>query len=261
MIVFIYGPNSYLRWRKLREILSVYGEKMSGQSPKEFDFSEGAEKTLTEELVSYLRSPSIFAEKKFVLVINPFEEGDKKTLKKAFQEVVGDKSQIVVIVSEEDVPKSFDFLLEKPTVFQSFPEIKKGKELDAFIQKEALTRGVKLNKDDIYHLSEGFGTDLWGIATELDSLELSGGKIEEFVSHDFFKTLSGLKYSNSQKDKLVALEVLLTSRGDEAAKVFNILSAGLNDPKKLNALADYDLMIKTGKLDYEEALLDFAINS
>lgn len=261
MIVFLYGKNSYSRGKKLREILSVYGEKMGGQRPLEFDLSEGADKNLTGELVSYLKSQSMFTEKKFVLVINPFQEGDKKILKKAFQEIIEDKNQIVIIVSEEEAPKSFGYLLEKPSVSQAFPEIKKGKELETFISKEAANRELKITKEDISNLIDVFGSDLWAIATELDRLSLTeGGETEKTIAHDFFKTLTAIKYSGTQKEKLIALEILLSSRGDEPAKIFNMLSFGLNDQKKLNALADYDILIKTGKLDYEEALLDFAIN-
>lgn len=264
MIIFLSGKNTYSRSKKLREILSVYHEKSGGLEPKEFDFSEDLKDTngkeITKDFISHLNSGNLFGEKKIIVLTNPFDSGDKKELKKVFQDSLEDKNQILIITSAKDAPKSFSFLKEKPVVFQDFPEIKKGKELDNFILKEAKARGLKLTKDNIYHLAENFGVDLWGITTELDKLALSGSEVMESISHDFFKTLSTIKFSNSVEERLYALEVLLTIRKDDAAKIFNMLSFGLNDEQKLKALADYDKSIKIGKLNYEEALLDFVIN-
>jgi len=45
---------------------------------------------------------------------------------------------------------------------------------------------------------------------------------------------------------------------DPAAKIFNILAAQAGE--KIPRMADYDIAVKSGKLDYEEVLLDLAIS-
>lgn len=257
MIVFLYGNNSYSRTRKLIEVLSVYRERLGGREPARFDFENGAE---AADLSGFLNAPSMFAEKRFAVVENPFESKEKKELKKLLEANIADKDSIIIIVSSEEPPKSFAFLLEKPAVSQAFPEIKKGADLDSFIRKEAASRGFALSPEDIGHLSEAFGGDLWAIATELDRLALMEKKaVTKTAPHDFFKTISAFKFGHDPKQKILALETLLSSRGDDAARIFNTLSFGLSDGQKISRLADYDVAIKSGKLDYEEALLDFAL--
>ena len=56
--------------------------------------------------------------------------------------------------------------------------------------------------------------------------------------------------------RLTALETLL-AMNDPAAKLFNILASQWKE--KIPQFAKYDLAIKSGKLEYEEALVDLVI--
>ena len=59
--------------------------------------------------------------------------------------------------------------------------------------------------------------------------------------------------------RLVDLEILFGHQ-EEPVKIFNILATSyLNTVFSLQKLADYDAAIKSGKLDYEEALVDLAL--
>ena len=76
----------------------------------------------------------------------------------------------------------------------------------------------------------------------------------------FFSQLYALSGNRPLKQKIVSLEVLLNS--EEPAKIFNILAASSrNQPAEIKRFADYDVAVKSGKIDYEEALLDLCLFS
>jgi hypothetical protein len=56
--------------------------------------------------------------------------------------------------------------------------------------------------------------------------------------------------------RLRALETLL-AQSDPAAKIFNILASQWKE--KTLQIADYDFAVKSGKLEYEEAVLDLVL--
>ena len=56
--------------------------------------------------------------------------------------------------------------------------------------------------------------------------------------------------------KISTLERLLAEKGD-GAKIFNVLA--YQKKEHIVQFADYDVAIKSGKIDYEEALLDFVL--
>ncbi len=61
-------------------------------------------------------------------------------------------------------------------------------------------------------------------------------------------------------EKIEALEELFFAR-EEPAKIFNILaSRNYLSPEMLKKLADYDVAVKSGKMDYDEVLVDLALS-
>jgi hypothetical protein len=68
--------------------------------------------------------------------------------------------------------------------------------------------------------------------------------------------MNGLK-SYDLKNRLYAFESML-ALGDPAAKIFNILASQWQE--KIPHMAEYDLAVKSGKVDYEEALVDLLIS-
>ena len=257
MIIFLYGKNTYGRIKKLNEYLSA-SEKKYGRAPVErFDFAlDGA----WDAFQVWVSSRSMFDPRKFAILENIFECKEKKVLKPILEANIKDKETVLYIVSDDEPPKTFAFLTSSDTTFHEFPEIKKGAELTNFIRKEAAARELKLGVDDITSLEESFHGDLWGIATELDKLALMNKvETETTETRDYFKLSGVLKYGKDPKQKLVALEIMLSDSKDDPARIFNGLIFGLNDKQKIDQLADYDVAVKSGKLDYEEALVDFAL--
>lgn len=258
MIIFLYGGNTYSRSKKLKEILSEYKNRLGAELLLErFDFENHND---FDKFTTYLYGRSMFDPKKFALIDNCFETKDKKEFKKLLEENLTDKETIIVALSNTKAPASFSFLLERPVLSQEFKDIKKGAELSSFIQKEAAARNIKLNGEEIEILSDVFGGALWGIATELDKAALTSKRVlPRAVNEDYFKLINTLKSRAGVDSKLPALEIILSDRGDEPAKVFNMLYYGFNSPELINLLADYDVKIKSGKLEYDDALLDLAL--
>ena len=54
------------------------------------------------------------------------------------------------------------------------------------------------------------------------------------------------------RNRLFALETLIAI-GDPPAKIFNILASQWRE--KTNEMAEYDFAVKSGKLEYDDALL------
>ncbi len=256
MISVLYGKNNYSRITRLNEIIAGYGKKDSQILLERFDISEEGG---LESLEKFLSGLSLFNPKKFAVVDNVFETKDKKRLKKILESALNDKETILIVTSDEEPSKTFGFLLEKPAAPEYFPEIDK-KEANIFISSEAKRRGLLLDKDSITNLAQNLGDNLWAIATELDRLALSKSKeITAEFNEEYFPLLNSLKSSNL-KTRIVALEKLLTARGDEPARIFNGLAYGFGTERIIRQLADYDVSIKSGKLDYEEVLLDLVLS-
>lgn len=258
MLIFLYGPNSYARAKKLSEIIGVYKSRDKGIFPERFDFEIEGD---YERFKNSVLNVSLLRSKRFFILDNTFEITEKKQLKEILLRNTEDKEAIIAVISDTKPPASFAFMLRKPCVYQHFPALAKGAELNDFIKKEAQERGANLELSDIETLAEDLGVDLWRIATELDKLALVGAdSIQKKASWDFFKMIMGFKNGRRAEDRVPMLEIILSGRGDDPAKVFNMLSAGYTKNELMNQLADYDVMIKSGKLDYEEALLEIALS-
>lgn len=275
MIIFLYGPDDYRREAKKREIVAEFQKKRSDLGIGRFDLvSEDGFKSLQE----FLMSQSLFQPKKMAILDNGFEL-EAKVLKKILLEVLENKN-ITVLMSEKDKPvKALDFLLKEPVVNQKFENLE-GKEWENFILKEAKRVEVKITAGALRFLAGVYQNNSWGLVTEFQKVKYlgnpaafrqdlrqasSGSHVEIDVRDledlgveqvpNFFSLILGFKNRNLS-DRLWALEKIF-SMNEPAAKIFNILAYQL--PDKLQDMARYDLMVKSGKLEYEEALLNLVI--
>ncbi len=85
----------------------------------------------------------------------------------------------------------------------------------------------------------------------MDTLKKAGIRLKE----DFFGMVFGW-LSKPVREKLCVLERLFALKTEEQ-KIFNILA--YQDVSKLRRFADYDVLIKSGKLECEDVLLDLAL--
>ncbi len=78
---------------------------------------------------------------------------------------------------------------------------------------------------------------------------------------DYFALMNGLKYGKTAKARLIALELILSERRDDPARVFNGIAYRLSSQSEAEKFANYDVLVKSGKADYEEVLLDLALGA
>ncbi len=256
MIIFLYGPDSYRRISKEREIVEAYHKKHSALSSARFNLDD---KDGLSGLKEFLANSSMFEPDKLAVVEEPFEAPTTEFSELLKTYLDGHPKTTILVTASSKPSVKLSFLTKKPCRYQEFPALD-DRALKAFITKESVLRGLKLEPEVLGGLAEAFGGDSWSIVTELDKLALmSEQKLEAKPAPDYFQVLNGLKYGRDPQSRLVALEIILSDRRDDAAKVFNGLAYRLRDAKEATILADYDVAVKSGKLDYEEVLLDLAL--
>jgi DNA polymerase III delta subunit len=280
MIVFLYGPDDYRREQKKREIVAEFRKKHSDLGVGFFDMA--AESGL-EDLAAFLRNQSIFEPKKLAVLQNVFparkssatedeeiteaeddskEEGDLKVLPTLLKSQL-DAANATILISESKKPtKQFAFLGKKPVIMQEF-EALAGPAWESFIKAEAKQRGLTLSPSAVRFLGDVHQWNSWALATEIQKLasfkkEIDLNDLDKFdldVAPNYWGLLNGVK-GYDVRSRLTALETLL-AMNDPAAKLFNILASQWKE--KIPQFAKYDLAIKSGKLEYEEALVDLVI--
>lgn len=244
MLIYLYGPDSYRRQDKLREILAKYKEKHNALSIERFYLESDND---LARLQDFLKSQSLFDEFKLGIIYPEHHSKELALLLKTQLEI---KNVVLIISAEKLLSKEFTFLLNKPALAQEFKELGQAQVVE-FIQKEAARRQLKISADAVSALGRSHGSNLWGIINDLDKLAL-GGKLEDSIAAPEFFAL----INRAKRGDLTAITWLLET--EEPAMVFNIVTAQTIGDLKIK-MADYDAAIKSGKLEYEEALLDLAV--
>ncbi len=269
MIIFLHGPDSYRRRQKEKELIDFNKKKHPDFDFKNFDLSENEESHLS--LKDFLSQQSLFDNFKMALVSGIFEVEPKK-IKPILKEQLNNDNIALMILEEKKPAKEFDFLTEKPVLNQEFKKLN-AEELVFFIRKEGEKRNLKFEpkaKDYLIRWQEQTNTDTWALVNELDKISMadfsqpiSVSDLESLIpfsyQEEIFDLARILAGQNPLKKKLVALERLLIQK-EPVAYAFNLLSYGA-PANLLLKLADYDVSVKSGGLDYEEVLLDLALTN
>lgn len=274
MIIFLHGPDEYRRLQKKKEIIAEFGKKHDGVAANRFDL---AEKEEFARFAEFMESQSLFDPKKLAIVDNVFEviggESAKKELAAALKEAAKNTNVTVLISEKNKSSEGLTFLAGKSTGIktQDFPYLA-GAKWEAFISELARENGVVPQRNAVKFLAEVYRNDTWGLATEIEKISTlrnpstgSGQgkaigledlkKLDLEISQDFFGLLNGLK-NYAMDNRLASLEKLF-SANEPAQKIFSIIAYQI--PDKLGQMAKYDVLVKSGKLDYEEALVDLVI--
>src|SRR3989344_1837546 len=268
MIIFLYGSDSYRRRQKLKEIIEEYRQR--GADNRSFDFNDSDDEEEFLRLKEFAANHSIFGNKKTAVIENVFSRENLKPIIEISKHNL-EGNDLVLIISEEKKPaKDFSFLLKKPVVSQEFKTLESA-QFEFFIRKEAEKKSLVLSARAIRFLSEIFKGDSYAMINELEKLSLLDNKsleinqLQEVVDYyqpiaqqNFFYAVNGILRNPSMGQKLVNLENLLAYQ-EEPAKIFNFLASFANTLPVIKKMADYDVAIKSGKMDYEEALVDFAL--
>lgn len=260
MIIFLYGPDDYRREGKKRELIAGFEQKHSRIGIGHFDFrDEGA----ADRFEVFVKSQSMFSAMRLAVatqVLGNTADAFAHELKSLLK-----SKDLVVVLSERDEPrKIFSFLLRKPVVVQKFGLLR-GAEWESFVRREAERRNLDLEGSACALLSDAYKGDSWRVATELEKARFLGKphldsgdlrRLDVELAPDFWPLLEGLK-SQSRAVRLSSLERFF-SIGEPAGKVFYILASQWLE--RAQAFASYDALIKSGRLDYEEALVDLAMS-
>lgn len=249
MIIYLYGPDAYQRQEKLNWYLDKFKEKHSALTVESFDLED--EKELIK-LKEFATAQSLFENSKFG-ILNNLSEAEPKELDGVFKISIDSKILTLAISSEKDLSKDFKILKNKEGVMVEEFKIPTGAALTNFIKKAAMERKIKLSPEHSLILAKNYQSDTWGLITELDKLAMGGSPEAAIEGQDFFGLISQMQRSGSAKYQLPILERLL--QNNDAAMVFNFLASRASGNAKIK-MADYDVAIKSGKLEYEEALLD-----
>lgn len=275
MIIFLYGPDDYRRAQKKKEIIAEFEKKYSNLGVGLFDLSLPE---TADSLGEFLRSQSIFESKKLAIVENLFPvrksagdgdhgedptedaKGKNKGASILFKKYLDSKSATILIAESKKPTKEFSFLLKAPVLFQEF-EALMGSAWESFIKTEAKKQGVDLSLSSVRFLAAVFQGDSWALATELQRLSSYQRTIditdlnELDIAPNYWALMNGVK-SFDIRARLGALERLLGT-SDHAPKLFNILASQWRE--KTAQMATYDRAIKSGKLEYEEALVELVL--
>ncbi|MEK7507994.1 MAG: hypothetical protein AAB602_02840 [Patescibacteria group bacterium] len=256
MLIFLYGQDDYRREEKRRSIKEEFLKKYSSLSIGSFDLLEGGG---FEEFKNFVRSQSIFEAKKIVFLENAFEIETPDALVKELVSFLKNKDTTIVLSESGKPAKAFASLLEKPALAQEFRQLE-GKDWEKFIFDTAKKYNVVLDAPALEFLARVYNGNSWGLVTEIQKLSLLGkkgitkadleGTMIETVP-DFWAIFNGLKNSDITR-RLFVLEKLFAAH-EPAAKIFNILASLSKD--RVSDFAEYDLKVKSGKLEYEEALV------
>lgn len=252
MLIFLYGPDAYRRALKAREIIQAFQKKYSSLAVERFHMDEDDSMA---RLKAFTANQSLFDKAKLAAIKSP-EEAPKEfpAFLKTFAE---DRALTMLISADKKLAKEFEFLTGKPSLSEEFPKPEPSA-LASFIKKEAARQGAKISVELLEALATTFQSDTWGIATEIQKIALGGAFDGRGTEPAFFPLLQTLKGGRSLGQKLSALTALIEE--EEPAAIFNIL-ASLADPALKIKMADCDALVKSGKIEYEEALLDLVISN
>lgn len=281
MLILLYGPDSYRKQKNLSTIVKTYQEKHSVFSIDYFNLENEADFL---KLKDFCSQTSLFELKKLAVVKNATNL--KKEASKEVKEFLKDNLKLennIIILSEEDEPgKDFEFLLKDNVKSYEFKNLS-GPHMDFFIKKEADERKINLTLDATSLLAKVFKNDTWGLITELEKLELlnsdngdvgsptsspnknqiTAKDLENFLTYfeepALFQFIDAVSKNKHFSQKIYNLENLILNKED-GAKIFNIFATRpFLSFETIKALADYDVLVKSGKLDYELALFDLIL--
>ncbi len=235
--------------------------ELNPSSPMDdFDISDSSSHS---SLFDICLSDSLFGEKRMAcvsVVFSEISESDIENIRKIFLAAFANGSVTLAINSPEPAPADFIFLAEEPAWYRNYPVLK-GKELESAVSDIAKNKGFKLSPVLIKKIAIQCRGDLWWADMEIEKTAFISDKKESLEARplsDLFSYIRNMRYGRDPLERLSAVESALSGIGDDPAKVFNILAA--SPPYKDSAenwfhkMADIDIAIRDGKMDFEEAL-------
>lgn len=267
MVTYLYGPDSLRRNVKLAELLRCLEE---GRVSERMDADVEENPDAWRSVKDFCRQQSIFGGSKIAIVREGGSLADKEWIR-FLKEEIEDLSVNLFVLDRGKPLKALNFLLGKPSSSYEFEELA-GRNLSLFVVEEAKKRRFAFSPDALSfflgYLSGKKEGRSWIAVSEIEKAGFLGNtvvsledvnKISSFPDFDEVWALSR-KIIGSERwvEKIVFLERLFLE-GADSGHVFNSLALQAGG-KEIARLAAYDISVKSGKLDFPEALLDFVLS-
>lgn len=269
MLIFLHGPDSYRRNEKLKGLVGKYREKYREKADfMEVDLEENID--MWQGILDFMFQPSMFVASKVAVVKNATLIDKKEWIEK-IKKVTQVENTFLILSEETKKPKkAFSFLLDKPVNFQFFEELS-GSTLLVFIKKECEKRKISLEKETLSLLVSYVKTiknRSSFVVNELEKISLARlsqpVRINDLtnitnwtIREEMYITTRRLLQTRDQKSRLIVLNQLLAGNEDPSY-IFNMIAFQTKEGPATR-LADIDTDVKSGKLDYESALLKFCL--
>ena len=253
MLLHIYGPDDYRRHRAMRDILSQYRAKHPEGMDGYFDCSEDGAMSALQQ---FTREQGLFAKKQLAVIVNP---GDgERPLVKLLKYQQDNEKCVLLVVAEKKLPKDFALLYGEAVgpKKKEYAELT-GAAFATFLKQEVGEKGLSVSGQVLADVSALYAGDTWGAVTELLRVASGGAVAEKREAGDFIAAIRGLHASGRPDTRLRSLFLLLEN--DDPAKVFNMAAAFSGGAGKVR-FADYDIAVKSGRIGYEEALLEYVLS-
>ncbi len=269
MLFCLYGPDSYRRKEKLTELIAPYRKKYTNTDILEVDVED--DEDAWGKARDFLGQPSMFVDSKVAIIKHGTCIEDEGWISVLRSQLKTEKS--FVFLSEEKKPEGdFDFLLMKGVWNIEFQELS-GDELKKFVVEKSKKHNISFERDAFdFFCSFVFSQESdrsWRAIFELEKLSLLELQqpiqkqdlvkyIKIHTHEELFSVVRAVMNARSVPARLSALEKMFI-QNEAPAYFFNLLSSFARGLEVVS-LADYDVMVKSGKLGYEEAILDFVLN-
>jgi len=267
MVLLLHGPDSYRRNRKLRELVRTFQAKHAHADLMDVDLEEEPDAWVRAR--EFILQPSLFSSAKMLVVREATAVGEQ-VWRAALKEHRDDKQFFLIVSEAAKLPTPFAFLADPPAKVQEFPELE-GRFLDAFVLKEAKSRTVAFTPEAKRFFLEYLAAHpdrSCRAVNELEKVSLAGFSSPASLSNlqsvipwgateEVSRIARVLAGAGPVGSKLALLERLFAA-GAAPAKIFNSLAYQVRGGAVVR-LADLDVSVKSGGLEYEEALLDFIL--
>ncbi len=268
MIHYFYGPDSLRRNLKFKDALNEISKKSGTVEEMDVDLDE--KEDAWKEIKEFVNQQSIFGGVKVAVVRNPSFSEDERWLDFLRQKISDGNIHIFMSESRAKPLKAFEFLVKKPSDFYEFQELT-GSNLSSFVVSESKKRGFSFSPEALSFFvsflegqKEGKS---WMAVNEIEKFSFLSREtisLEDMAKSSRFPDFDEVwvltkRILNSDKlgERAYFLEKLFMEEADPSY-VFNSLAFGAKG-RDLMKLSDYDIMVKSGKLDFPEALFSFVL--
>ncbi|MFH1188358.1 MAG: hypothetical protein V1652_00745 [bacterium] len=256
MIVFLFGQDSYRITKKKQELVTAYQKKHGGIAYEEFDLAEKECNCVFEE---FLLTQSMFSSKKLAVVKNIEQTFDIKKTQTLFKKYLTDDDVVLIGISDKKPSVKWSFLIKEPSKSQEFKELEREK-LEMVVYQEGKQQGFSFTEEDVRILINNYGNDMWVIMTELEKISFSKEiPIISKACTNYFMLTQRLKNGKTCRERIIALERLLSEYKEDPARIFNGMAYKVFNKVQAQQYADYDILIKKGQADYDDILLNIAL--